>query len=125
MPTNLKMLAGNRYRVVDDGTDDSDRAERVWCQEIPGKHGRIFPWGFNGDLAAWTGSARIMRRFEGMGLKAVQGGAESAFRFPVRMLDQVASLIRARRRRQLSPEQRQRQAVILAGARERLAGTHS
>lgn len=114
--TNLRAFAGDRYRVQDDGTQDAMRSERAWCLEIPGAHGRIYPLGANGDLGVWTASARIAARLAGMGLRLVQGGEESAFRFPPARFEQVAALIQARKRRQLTPEQRVARAARLAGS---------
>lgn len=109
-PANLKEQFGERFVVRDDGSDDSNRAERVWCMEIPGKFGTIYPCGLNGDLAVWTGSQRIAVRLRALGLKPLQGGPdaeECSFRFPTRQLETVAGIIQAKRRRRLSPEARQ------------------
>lgn len=116
---NLRALAGDRYRVRDDGTQDAMRSERAWCLEIPGAHGSIYPLGDNGDLGVWTASARIAGRLAALGLRLVQGGEESAYRFPPARFEQVAALIQARKRRQLTPEQRAACAARLAGPRNK------
>lgn len=113
--TDLRALAGERYRVRDDGTSDPVRSERAWCLEIPGRHGAIYPLGANGDLGVWTSSARIAARLAALGLRLVQGGEESAYRFPPARLEQVAELIQARKRRRLTAEQAQAAAARLAG----------
>lgn len=113
--TDLRNLAGDRYRVRDDGTADLARGERAWCLEIPGKLGTIYPCGFNGDLAVWTALPRMARRLAGLGLRRLQAGAESSYRFPVSQLDRVAAMIRAKRRRQLSPERRAEVSARLPG----------
>lgn len=126
MPTNLKTLYGDRYKVQDDGTDDADRAERIWCQEIPGRYGAIYPHGQDGTLAVRVDSPRVAAKFQPLGLRAVQSGdRETVFVFETKLLDQVAALIHARRRRRLSPEQRARQAAVLTEARKRLARPYS
>ena len=118
--TDLKLAFGDRYRVVDDGTDDSERAARVWCYEIRGRYGAIFPHGFNGTLAVRVDSVRVARRFEPLGLKAVQkGDSETVFVFDLKLTDRVATLILAKRRRLLSPEQLAVLAERLRHGRER------
>lgn len=109
---NLAEFCGDRYKVVDDGTDDPCREERPWCMEIQGRYGAIYPYGsthFHPDLlAVRVDSPRIwMRDFDHLGLKVRQwGDDEKVFLFPVSMLDEIAGLIKARRRRQVSPEQK-------------------
>lgn len=123
---NLKAEYGGRYRVVDDGTDDSDRAERVWCMEIRGKYGAIYPHGTDGTLAVRVESARVARRFAPLGLQVVQrGDDEVVFLFAADLIDKMAALIRARRRRQVSPERRAQLAQHLREARERAASPDS
>lgn len=79
---DLRELFGERYRVVDDGTDDCDRSERLGCQEIRGKHGAIYPYGRNGSLAVRVESSRISARIESLGLKVIQrGDFETVFLF--------------------------------------------
>lgn len=117
---NLKSQYGDRYRVVDDGTDDRDRAERVWCMEIRGKYGAIYPHGADGTLAVRVESARVARRFTSLALKVAQrGDDEVVFVFTADLIDKVGALIRARRRRQVSPERRAQLAEGLKRARER------
>lgn len=109
---NLAKLCGDRYRVVDDGTEDPCREERPWCMEIRGKYGAIYPYGsthFMPELlAVRVDSPRIwIRDFDHLGLKVRQwGDFEKVFLFPVSMLDEIAGLIKAKRRRQVSPEQK-------------------
>lgn len=119
---NLKAEYGGRYQVVDDGTDDSDRSERIWCMEIRGKYGAIYPHGADGTLAVRVESARVARRFASLALRVAQrGDDEVVFVFTPALIDQVAALIRARRRRQVSPERRAQLAENLKRARERVA----
>lgn len=129
MVTDLKKLAGNRYCVRDDGTADADRSERIWCLEIRGKHGRIYPQGWNGDLAVCADSWRIGKRLAAMGHKQISGPktgcTEAVFRFPPADLDRVAEVIQAKKRRHLSPEARVKAVKALAGARARVQGPDS
>lgn len=129
MPTNLKSLCSDRYRVIDDGTDDSERSERVWCLEIPGRHGAIYPHGHGGSLAVRVDSARIAKRFQTLNLKVIQrGDDETVFIFDPRLLDRVAALIVAKRRRRLSPEARAKATERLrrlAAVRSKALSPHS
>jgi hypothetical protein len=121
--TDLKKLAGQKYRVVDDGTDDSNRAERVWCYEIRGKYGKIYPQGWNGDLAVCTYGWRVGSKIAASGFPQISGPpgcGEAVFRFPPGDLDRVAAIIKAGRRRQANPERRARLAETLAKARSRI-----
>ena len=86
-----------KYKVINDGTNGDEVIERIWELCIPGIHGQIFPWGFNGDLAVLSEKARIIRKLQALGLKAVQG--QVVFRFPANQLDVIASVISARRSR--------------------------
>lgn len=117
--TNLRELCGSVFVIRDDGTDDSERAERVWCLTIPAVYGEVYPCGNNGDLAVWTASQRIARKLAALGLRVVQRGDEVAFRFPPARLDEVARIIQARRRRRVSPEQAAILAARLRAARSK------
>ncbi|MDX6768929.1 MAG: hypothetical protein SF051_05310 [Elusimicrobiota bacterium] len=124
--TNLKEQFGDRYKVRDDGTDDSDRKERPWCLEIPCRYGAIYPHSGDGRLAARADSARMSKRLEALGYPVVQrGDQELVCVFPPADLERVADVLQARRRRKLTAEQRAKQAIILSAARERLGGAIS
>lgn len=123
---NLKQTFGSRYQVWDDGTNDPDRSQRPWCQEIPGRLGVIYPYSHDGTLAVRSESAWASRRLADLGLVLRQkGDFEAVFLFPPSRLDEIASIIHAKRRRVLSPEQRAKQAIILAEARKRLASSRA
>ena len=47
------------YKVVNDGTNGPDMAERIWEWCIPGKYGQIYPVGFNGDFGPFQGQALV------------------------------------------------------------------
>lgn len=116
MPTNLRQTFGDRYRVVDDGTDDADRAGRIWCQQIPGRHGVIYPHADRGTLAVTVLSDRIAKSLRKLGMKVVQAGEEeTTFVFDPKLLDQVALLVGSKKRRRLSPEARERATARLKG----------
>lgn len=103
---NLKERYGDVYRVVDDGTNDSDKVERVNCQEIRGLYGKIYPWS-NDLLAVYTTSAKIGKRLERMGFQVRQRGEyEMVLVFHPEMFELVAGIIQARKKRTLSETQR-------------------
>ena len=123
---NLRQFCGDRYRVVDDGTDDSDRSERIGCQEIRGKHGAIYPYGRNGSLAVRVESSRIAARVEALGLKVIQrGDFETVFLFESKQLKEIAAMIQAQKRRQLSPEEKAKLVARLKGSQKQVEAVDS
>jgi hypothetical protein len=125
--TNLQEKYGHKYKVVDDGTDDACRAERVWCQEIRGRRGVIYPYGYNGSLAVRFDSktksktAAWVTRLLAEGYALVQcGDWEVIFKFDPSKFEYFAGLIQAKRRRRLTPEQRAKAELALVRARTRL-----
>lgn len=122
--TNLQKKYGNKYKVVDDGTNDPCRAERVWCQEIRGRHGAIYPYGHDGTLAVRNESRKEnirtsprAKQLEREGLKVIQRGDwEIVFKFEPARIDYIADLIKAKKKRHLSPEQRAKAIEALAKA---------
>jgi len=117
--TNLQEQFGDRYRVQDDGTEDPCREERVWCMEIRGKKGKIYPYGWDGSLAVFVNSRKMARVMGGLGYKRLQSGdSEFSFKFPLADIHQVARLIKAQKRRQLSLEQKAALVLRLKGSRD-------
>lgn len=116
-PINLKEKYGHLYRIRDDGTDDSDRKQRVWCQEIWGPTAVIYPYG--GDELCVSTTGRLLRgKLKRLGFPIEQwGDTEGTFRFPESRIHEIAALIGARKRRQLTPEQRRASAAHLASYR--------
>jgi hypothetical protein len=124
---NLKERFGKQYRVV---CEDSyyaqygPRARTVdsWLMVMPCRHGHIFPHG--GDLlAASTDKAGgVARRLKALaGVTVHQDGDDGAtVLFPVEMFNQVAALMKPRRRRvvNLTEEQRAELRERLRRARE-------
>lgn len=124
--TNLQEKYGGKYKVVDDGTDDPCREGRVWCQEIRGKHGAIYPYGYDGSLAVRIeGKTRLSNnaRAQGLeqeGLPVIQRGEwEVIFKFDPERIHDMAELIGAKKRRHLTPEQRAKAMEGLAKAGRR------
>ena len=126
--TNLKQKYGSKYKVVYDGTDDSCRAELVWCHEIRGRHGIIYPYGHNGSLAVRIEAKTkiknnaVARRLESEGFPVIQRGDWAInFEFMPEQIDYIAGLIKAKKRRRLSPEQKVQAMAALAKVGKRPA----
>lgn len=118
-PINLKERYGKQYKVMDDGTDDTDRIERIWCMTIPGKHGIIYLYGLDGSLAVTLNSKKLARKIRDLGLRSVQwGDKESTFVFTPDLMETICSIIKAKKRRHLTPEQKERSIAIFAKLRQ-------
>ena len=99
----------SRFRVEPEVAGDRD----PWRLRIRGRRGHIVPW--DGDrLAAFVCGTNMVRRADRLPFaETVQGHAgpgatELVIAFDPDHLDDVATLIQARRRRKLSPEVRAR-----------------
>jgi hypothetical protein len=125
MPTclNLPNLYGNRFRIGHDpaAVSPSQRKE-PWMMTIPCRGGAvIYPHG--GDLLALeldyrTHLAKRLAAIPGVRLHQC-GDGERTFLFRVELFDQVARVVKPRRRRRLTPEQRAAGAGRLASWREK------
>lgn len=111
---HLRDLAGpHRLRVV---------ADPEGFPVIPGRHG-VIEWAgsTNGQLAAYTTRRGVRPRLLGMIPGVIRhqvGDDELRVLFPLERLPEIAELLRARRRRTLSPE-----AARRLGARTAYRGT--
>jgi len=121
---NLQEKYGSKYKVVDDGTDDPVREERIWGQEIPGKYGTIYPYGYDGSLSVRFDSKTKAKtnawakRLEKEGFPVIQRGDwEIVFKFNPAQIDYIAELIQAKKRRYLNPEQKTMALAALAKAK--------
>lgn len=112
---NMRTLFGARFRVGRDPAA-SARDTDPWLLTLPCRYGTIYPHG--GDVLAVEvdGHSKLAARVAALpGVRAHQwGDQERTLLFPVALFDQVAAIVRPRRRRVLTEEQRQ-------AARERLA----
>jgi hypothetical protein len=91
------------------------RADDPALHIIPGQHGHIYPFG-GGLLAISTaGRGTVAIRLRALPyIKVVQDGSDGInATFPVEHFQEVADLIRARRRRRLSPKARRAAAERL------------
>jgi len=114
-PTNLRELFGRRYRIEYDPAH-AGRKDDPWLQVIPCRRGHIYPHG--GDLLGLATNGRgstatVIAKLPGV--TVLQDGNDGINAvFPLRLFPQVAKLIKPRRRRQLTVEQRQLAALRLA-----------
>ena len=117
---NLRERFGDAYRIRHEESYAAERsefraAEEPWLQIIPCRHGHIYPW--SDTLLAVSTNRRgpVAGRIRELPFVAVvQDGSDGInATFPVEAFDQVAAIVRPKRRRRLTPEHR-------AAATERL-----
>ena len=114
---NLHELYGNKYRIVDDGTNSRVPEERVSCQEIPGKYGAVYFYG-SGKLAARLESIKIATKYEQIVERCIQNGDdERTFVFSPDKFEQVAIMLKSRKKKVLSEE-------AIKGLKARLASSN-
>ncbi len=117
----------NRYRFR---LEESYRAESSthvrgdgrWFIEIPCRYGLIYPCGGENLLA--YANRGVKRHIAALGpdIQHYQhDGDAEVFKSPIERLDEVAAILKPRRRRKLTPEQVKEKASILARARKRLS----
>jgi hypothetical protein len=99
-----------QFKVTNDGTNGDVAVERIWEWCIMGKHGQIYPSGFNGDLSVLVTSnkisvvvAEILKGYRkpGLGNQGIVGETECAMRFPndPALVTKIATVLRAKRSR--------------------------
>ena len=116
---NLQQQFGNRFRVTYEESyyaerGDRARAEEPWLMIIPCKHGEIYPFG-DDDLVASTkiagGIARVLKALPFA--TTHQDGTDGVdVRFPVGRFDEIAEIMKPKRRRQVSDAERRRLAEM-------------
>lgn len=115
---DLKDLAGDKYKISMDPSFEFTgvQEDRLWYYRIAGKYGHVYV-NSKTELGVYTdGRQRIgmMKQIAGLRIHQV-GDREASFVFPPELLDEVAVVLKARKRRpRMSAEQR-------AAAKERLA----
>jgi len=128
---DLKARFGTRYRLRKeaDGVTWHDTApeERHWLWEIPCQHGVVYPWGGETLAAAITNATAANRvaalpcithgRLRGRDDRCVRGD-EKVVRFHVDDAEAILAILKPRRRRVLTPEQKA--ALVARGAKTRL-----
>jgi hypothetical protein len=111
---NLKELFGKRYKVVYEEAYDAEHGENAyredrWLMIMLCQNGHICPWG-GSTLAACTSKAgSIAKRLKALPFTSVaQEGDDGAnVLFDIEHFAEVAKIIKPRRRKQLSEEQKQ------------------
>ena len=119
---NLKERYGDRYRVEYEESyyaerGDGARSDDPWLMVILCQNGHICPWGGSKLAACTSGAGSVAKRLKALPFAEVaQDGADGAnVVFDVEHFDQVAEIMKPRRRRRLSPEHR---AKLLEASRE-------
>ena len=110
---NLKQEFGDRYKVEYEESYYTERTRRTvedpWLMIIPCQHGHICPWG-DSLLAACTNFAgRIAKRVRELSFVTVAQDGDDGINatFDVKHFDEVAEIMKPRRRRRLSETQKQ------------------
>lgn len=122
---DLKTKYGKRFRVAYEESAEivgQTEDERAWLQIIPGSRGHLFIQSQN-TLGAYCGRRRLVPRLLAMpGVRQLcRGDTEASVAFDpsdTALFDQIAGLLKLKRRKRLSEEQvevlRQRMAKINA-----------
>lgn len=115
-PLDLKAIAADRYRLTLDesATVDTSRDSKLWCAQIPCKYGHVGSYSER-ELSAYCSGRRLFARILAIPSVRVlqQGDLEIRVAFDPQHLDQVAALLRARRRTVLSDSERVRRTALL------------
>lgn len=124
MCVNLRDRFGQRYRIAH---EESFRAERSrgtdpWSLVLRCRFGHIFPWGGNTLAASVDGHPKVAGRMRELDcVQVVQDGdlGELTVTFDAKDFAKVAEILRPRRRRQVTEEQREQ---LIAQLRRRNPG---
>ena len=115
---NLRERFGRKYRIAYEASYQHEygpgaRVEDPWLMILPGARGHVFPWDAT-RLAASTNSAgATARRLKALSITEVwQDGDGVTVLFPAEHLDEVANLLRLRRRRRVTERERSRLAAL-------------
>lgn len=110
-PPNLRELFGDRYRIGHDpaAVTWGERAD-PWMMTIPCQNGLIYPHGLNLLAVECLGqTARKLVAIPGLTVHQ-RGDTEWTLLFDVGLFDLVAAVVKPRKRRKWSEEQRQAMA---------------
>jgi hypothetical protein len=118
---DLRERFGTRYRVRQeaDGVTwyETPESERVWLLELPCRYGVVYPHG--GEMLAAVVTGRYARQ-QVAALPCIvsrRGDEELVVTFHVNDTEAVLAIMKPRRRRQVSPEQREQLRAIGRGTR--------
>jgi len=121
---DLEAVFGVRYKLRKeaDGVTwfETSEQDRVWLLELLCKYGVVYPQG--GDILAATITSRKIGKMVAAlpCIRSSRGDIERVVTFHVDDADAVLELLRPSRRRQVSPEERDR--LVAIGQRHRFAG---
>jgi hypothetical protein len=99
----------NKYKVYKDKAKDlvsEEKEKQLFKYELRGKYGEIYPYGYDESLAVYVNSPKIVsiikKRFN---LEILQkGDYETVFKFYSDLLEKIADLIKAKKKRVISNE---------------------
>ena len=110
---NLKTTFGQTYRVTYEESywaerGEHGRADEPWLQIIPCGFGHIYPHGGNLLAVATNNRGQIARRISQLPfVTVVQDGSDGInATFPVKHFEEIAEIVKPRRRRHLSDQHR-------------------
>ena len=104
-PPDLKALYGARFQITFDQAAEG-RSKDPWMMQIPcaGKGVMIYPHGENLLAVQCDHRPSIAKRLAELGIRLVQDGdAEKTFVFPLDRFEEVAAIVKPRKRRIASP----------------------
>jgi hypothetical protein len=126
---DLKKAYGKRFRTtIDESFEIGDRSneEKLWNLRIPGKYGHIGVWG-PGTLSVFCDRPMVIKRLKEIsGIQWRQNGdRECQGTFHPDLIDEVAGVIKARKRRTvtMTDEQKDELRARLVAARSRIPGS--
>lgn len=118
---NLRTRFGTKYKVQYENSyaaehGENARVEDPWLMIVPCQRGHhIFPWDESTLAVSLDKAPKTARKLRELGCEVVQDGDDgTTLTFPLERFDQVARIVKPRRRRRLSPKQRQRNTERLA-----------
>ena len=114
-PINLKQKYGKKYVIKDDGTNDSDKVGRLWCQIILCRRGstkdcvsHIYIHS-DTNLGIYINSPQIFKQFQAKFKDIIKPhqlcDTEATFIFHENHINTIAKFMKAKRKRKLSKEQ--------------------
>ena len=129
---NLKELFGDRYKLEYEESYYAERPEfrrqeEPWLTQIPCQHGHIGVWGDDWLVASTNHAGRVATRLRELPFTelAMDGADGANVLFTVDHFDEVAQILKPRRRRRLSEEHKARLAASNAKYRFRPASEHA
>jgi hypothetical protein len=108
---NLEALFGERFKITWDESRESNRDRDPWMMQIPCRGRGLMNYPHGGDLLALQCDSRpniaaMIRRIPGVKLDQ-DGESEKTFIFAIGVFEQVAAIVKPRRKRQWTEEERQ------------------